>query len=100
MPFLGRAEDRDLALSNLQWFKAMPITDDSVAEVMAAKDGRFFMTMVNDDDDAGRGEGVQQVAEVQMLLPADPVVREAMNTKPMSRRAREAWRRQQDRVPA
>jgi hypothetical protein len=99
--FLGGAEDRDLAVSNLEWFKAMPITDDSIAEVMAAKNGRFFMSMVNDDDSNGDEEhGIQQVAEVQMLLPADPVVREAMSSTPMSRRARAAWRREQILVPA
>ena len=60
-----------------------------IAEMVAAKNGRFFMTMMNDDDaDAAEGEGgqgVRQVAEIQVLRPADPVVVEAMSTKPLRR---------------
>ncbi|GAT07647.1 ATP-binding protein [Mycolicibacterium novocastrense] len=92
--FLGKAEDRELAIANLGWFQSMPITEDTIAEVMAMKNGRFFMSMINDDDDIeGDGAGVSQVTEVQFLLPADETVREAINTKPMSRRERDQRKR-------
>ena len=88
--FVGRAEDDELAVANLRWFRAMPITDSMIADMVAAKNGRFFMTMINDDDDADAaegegGQGVRQVAEIQVLRPADPVVVEAMSTKPLRR---------------
>jgi AAA-like domain len=83
--FVGRAEDEDLARDNLEWFGAMPITDEAVGDLMGFKDGRFYMTMVNDDDEHGR-----QVAEIQTLLPAEPRIRAAMNTTPLRGRARRA----------
>lgn len=85
--FVGRATNRPLALANLGWFDAIPITEDTISDVMAMKDGRFFMAMMNDDfDDMAEGDGgsgVRQVAEIQVIRPADPVIIEAMSTKPM-----------------
>lgn len=86
--FVGRAEDGVLARANLEWFGAMPITDERVADLMAAKDGRFYMCMVNDD--AGRdGASLlrdekhrRQVAEIQILRPNDPRLLKALNTTP------------------
>ncbi|MGV9797337.1 ATP-binding protein [Mycobacterium sp. NPDC003449] len=85
--FLGKAEDRDLAIANLEWFQAVPINEGTIKEVMEMKNGRFFMSMINDSDDVeGDGVGVAQVAEVQSLLPADPRLREALSTTPIDQR--------------
>lgn len=85
--FLGKAEDRDLAISNLEWFQAVPINDNTIKEVMEMKNGRFFMSMINDSGDVeGDGVGVSQVAEVQFLLPADPRMRDALSTTPIDKR--------------
>jgi len=85
--FVGRATNEELALANLEWFGAMPITEEAIASVMAMKDGRFYMAMMNDDADelseGQGGEGVRQVAEVQVQRPSDPVIIEAMSTKPL-----------------
>ncbi|MCT7372115.1 ATP-binding protein [Mycolicibacterium llatzerense] len=85
--FVGRATNKELALANLTWFGAMPINDDVVADMLAMKNGRFYMAMMNDDDDTAAegagGLGVRQVAEIQVLRPADPVIAEAMSTKPL-----------------
>ncbi|MGD9622190.1 MAG: ATP-binding protein [Mycolicibacterium sp.] len=85
--FVGRATDDDLALANLTWFKAMPIDQSVIDACRAMKNGRFYMAMMNDDGDAGTegegGQGVRQVAEVQVLWPNDPVIAEAMSTKPL-----------------
>jgi hypothetical protein len=86
--FVGKAEDEELARANLKWFGAMPVTDELVADLMAAKDGRFYMHMINDDvgrDDAQplRDEKLRsQVAEIQILRPSDPLLLEALNTTP------------------
>ena len=86
--FLGRAENEELARSNLNWFGAMPVTDEIVADLMAARDGRFYLSMVNDD--VGRDGAAplrdekqrRQVAEIQTLRPSDPRFIEALNTTP------------------
>ncbi len=96
--FVGRATNKDLAIANLSWFGSMPITDDVIADMLTMKNGRFYMAMMNDDHDTGTegdgGLGVRQVAEIQVLRPADPVIAEAMSTKPLRadrrRRAQEA----------
>lgn len=85
--FVGRATNEQLALANLSWFGSMPITETAISDVMAMKNGRFYMAMMNDDGDETAegegGEGVRQVAEIQILRPADPVIVEAMSTKPL-----------------
>ncbi|AYE99542.1 hypothetical protein C0J29_31755 (plasmid) [Mycobacterium paragordonae] len=94
--FIGRAEDKALARSNLAWFDAMPITDERIADLMAAKDGRFYMSMINDDADNDQGSPVRdekqrrQVAEIQIMRPSDPRILEALNTTPQmgARKAR------------
>ncbi len=84
--FVGRATDSDMALANLGWFRSMPITEDVVDDMQAMKNGRFYMAMMNDDADTiaegEGGRGVRQVAEIQVERPADPVIRDAMSTKP------------------
>lgn len=86
--FLGRAENEDLARSNARWFNAMPITDDLIDDLMAAKDGRFYMSMTNDD--VGRDPDKpmrdanqrRQVAEIQVLRPIGQEYIDALNTTP------------------
>jgi hypothetical protein len=85
--FLGRAERKELAISNAEWFGAMPVTSDVVNNLLSAKDGRFYMSLTKDDSGTGRDKTVRQVAEIQTTRPADPLVREAMNTNPKIRRA-------------
>lgn len=85
--FLGRAEKKELAISNAEWFDAMPVTDDVIKNLRAAKDGKFYMSWTNDDsDDTGDKKAVRQVAEIQTVRPTDPVVRKAMETNPKARR--------------
>lgn len=85
--FVGRATNKLLALANLSWFGAMQISDDRVNDMLTMKNGRFYMAMMNDDDDTTAegdgGLGVRQVAEIQVLRPSDPVIAEAMSTKPL-----------------
>lgn len=82
--FLGKAENRNLAIANLEWFQEVPINDATIKEVMDMKNGRFFMSMINDDADAdGDGVGAVQVAEIQFMRPADPRMRDALDTTPI-----------------
>lgn len=78
--FLGRAEDEELARSNLEWFNAMPITDTVVSELLSAKDGLFYASMVNDERSAEQQQ--RQVAKIQTLRPTDPDFLKALNTTP------------------
>lgn len=87
--FLGKAEDEELALSNLKWFKAMPINDDIVNDLMAAKNGLFYMSMFNDEGVAGTSEAEsrdeetrRQVARIQTIRPVDPEFIKALDTTP------------------
>jgi hypothetical protein len=85
--FVGGAEDEVLARANLEWFGAMPVTDDRVADLMAAKNGRFYMCMVNDDTRVGASQPRdekhrRQVAEIQVLRPSDPSLLKALSTTP------------------
>ena len=73
----------DLAAANLAWFRALPVDESTVAQCCSMSGGRFFMAMMNDQDaDAAGGQGVRQVAEIQVLRPRDPVMVEAMSTTP------------------
>lgn len=80
--FLGRAEEEDLALSNLKWFNAMPVTDDVVSELLSAKDGLFYLSMVNDEGSVQLEQRSRQVAKIQTLRPTDPEFIKALNTTP------------------
>lgn len=80
--FLGRAEDEELARSNLEWFNAMPITDDVVNELLSAKNGLFYASMVSDERSAEAEQRMRQVAKIQTLRPTDPEFLKALNTTP------------------
>jgi hypothetical protein len=85
--FLGRAEDKRLAVSNAEWFDSMPVTDDLISDLMAAKNGLFYMSMFNDDRAKGAAEERdvatrRQVARVQVVRPTDAAFVKVLNTTP------------------
>lgn len=85
--FLGRAEDKRLAVSNAEWFDSMPVTDDLISDLMAAKNGLFYMSMFNDDRVKGAAAERdvatrRQVARIQVVRPTDAAFLKALNTTP------------------